>query len=332
MMAFKYDAPDREPKLFFIDLMKVVGIILILNSHLDAVYPIPALATGGALGNSLFFITSGYLFAGRERSLKWIGKQLLKIYFSAEIALLFFCRGDINNFFLGYIWPTYYWFIGAIVLFYVLFFLLNKIHVLRHYRTFMLLGVVLYFSCYLCLLDTSVWVVEADGLTSIEGCFKLIYYFMIMVTGGYFRITKVPDCPDRFMPVLCVLSVVLLYFTKCMFHVIPGFIRWQFLNQLFVFSFSVSLLLILKKKHVTGNRPENGIGLLIKRTARAVSGYSLEIYLVQFEMISLAQKYNVIFPANLLLLLAMTAATSFLLNWCRKWILDTIQGLGERVF
>ena len=44
-----------------LNLMKVFAILLVFNSHCDPLYPVSYLATGGALGNSLFFIISGYL-------------------------------------------------------------------------------------------------------------------------------------------------------------------------------------------------------------------------------------------------------------------------------
>ncbi len=46
----------------FINLMKAVASCLVVNSHLDGVWPISALATGGSLGNCMFFVSTGLLF------------------------------------------------------------------------------------------------------------------------------------------------------------------------------------------------------------------------------------------------------------------------------
>lgn len=43
-----------------IDMLKCIGIFLIIWSHLDAVLPSPSMAVGGALGNALFFFCSGF--------------------------------------------------------------------------------------------------------------------------------------------------------------------------------------------------------------------------------------------------------------------------------
>ena len=40
--------------------IRVVAILLIVNSHLDAYYPISYLGTGTAIGNSLFFVLSSF--------------------------------------------------------------------------------------------------------------------------------------------------------------------------------------------------------------------------------------------------------------------------------
>ena len=41
-------------------LMLFMATVLITLSHLDAFVPDPRIATGGAIGNSLFFFLSGY--------------------------------------------------------------------------------------------------------------------------------------------------------------------------------------------------------------------------------------------------------------------------------
>ena len=45
----------------FLNLLRVFAVFLVFNSHCDALYPVSALATGGAMGNALFFVISGIL-------------------------------------------------------------------------------------------------------------------------------------------------------------------------------------------------------------------------------------------------------------------------------
>ena len=43
------------------DIMKCLAVLLVMNSHMDLLYgKYSALATGGAIGDVLFFFASGY--------------------------------------------------------------------------------------------------------------------------------------------------------------------------------------------------------------------------------------------------------------------------------
>ena len=65
----------------FIPYLKTLAVLLVINSHLDAYYPHSALATGGALGNALFFVVSGFCLADiHDKFDKWYFYRVLKIY------------------------------------------------------------------------------------------------------------------------------------------------------------------------------------------------------------------------------------------------------------
>ncbi|MFM7590500.1 MAG: acyltransferase family protein, partial [Isosphaeraceae bacterium] len=74
-------------------VVRCLAALLIANSHLSDYYPIPQLAGDGLLGNSLFFLLSGYGLAkgdahARRRPGDWFGRRLRKIYPSVVIVLL----------------------------------------------------------------------------------------------------------------------------------------------------------------------------------------------------------------------------------------------------
>lgn len=51
----------QKERLIGIDLLKVLAVFLVMNSHMRICYPkYSALATGGAIGDALFFFASGY--------------------------------------------------------------------------------------------------------------------------------------------------------------------------------------------------------------------------------------------------------------------------------
>ena len=65
-----------------IDILKCFAAIVITNSHMDILYPkFGALATGGAIGDALFFFCSGFtLFLGRMgRFDNWYKRRINRI-------------------------------------------------------------------------------------------------------------------------------------------------------------------------------------------------------------------------------------------------------------
>jgi hypothetical protein len=113
-------------------LVRVLAMLLIANSHLEALYPRPWLAGDGLLGNSLFYVLSGFGLAASAETrglpgfLPWYAKRLIRIYPSLWLFLaasLLWTRppdllGSITL--RGFIWPTSYSFIMIIVPVYAL--------------------------------------------------------------------------------------------------------------------------------------------------------------------------------------------------------------------
>ena len=66
-----------------IDILKFFAVLLITNSHMELLYgKYGMLATGGAIGDVLFFFCSGYtLFLGRERRFdNYYKRRINRIY------------------------------------------------------------------------------------------------------------------------------------------------------------------------------------------------------------------------------------------------------------
>lgn len=58
---------------YSVDLAKCMAVLLFLNNHMKDIYPIRILACGGALGNALFFVVSGYTWAGINERTRLFG-------------------------------------------------------------------------------------------------------------------------------------------------------------------------------------------------------------------------------------------------------------------
>jgi hypothetical protein len=172
------------------DVLRVLAILLITNSHLDALYPIPGLASGGALGNSLFFMLSGLGLSLSNKAseygniFKWIFYRLSRIYPPLWVVLFcqvvfFHLKQPKNIFEYGYhiFYPTDFWFISALVCFYVLTYPILRFNMQRWVHCIILVLMIPYFLIYFGVLDLHHFSVESKGY------FKWIFYYQVMLFG-----------------------------------------------------------------------------------------------------------------------------------------------------
>lgn len=114
-----------------IDILKFMAVFLVMNSHMELCYPkYQFLATGGAIGDALFFFASGFtLFLGRDlRFDAWYKRRISRIYPSiiacAIVAYVVWrFEENIGDILIG----KRYWFIGCILIYYVFLYPLKKI-------------------------------------------------------------------------------------------------------------------------------------------------------------------------------------------------------------
>lgn len=135
-------------KIESIEIIKFVAAILITNSHFDIMYAaFPSLATGGAIGNALFFFCSGFtlMLSGsvNYRFDEFLKKRINRIYPSVItwtlIGSMLFDKEQ-NYHSLGG------WFVPCIMCFYLVLFMFNKF--LHERSTYWLLISILVFICW----------------------------------------------------------------------------------------------------------------------------------------------------------------------------------------
>lgn len=129
-----------KKRLYYLDFLRIIAIFFILNFHLDIVYPqnLQLLAFGGDIGNDIFFFLAGYLAyesisnKSCKQFISFYSKKLLKIM---PIYLFFLM--------LPYIVPeiakSKYWFVSAILIFYICDYLALRIPRMLHIPIFITL-------------------------------------------------------------------------------------------------------------------------------------------------------------------------------------------------
>ncbi|MCS5422115.1 MULTISPECIES: hypothetical protein [Psychrilyobacter] len=66
---------------FFITFLRAFGAMIITNAHYTTIYPYPILASGGLLGDVIFFAVSGYCISQiKDNFLKWYKGRVIRVY------------------------------------------------------------------------------------------------------------------------------------------------------------------------------------------------------------------------------------------------------------
>lgn len=295
----------------FIYLIKTLAAILICNSHMGELYPISVMAVGGSLGNSLFFIVSGFLISTKTEMgpVRWYLKRCSRLYppyWILNLVLLVAGSYDIftiQEFFYRFILPVKsFWFVGAILIFYALFYFVIRSgkHNLRYW---ILVTTIIYFIGYVLYLDLSRWTVEGSGY------FKFIFYFDVMLCGYWIKVNfaKVKGFAEKHR-VGCmtggVISVVVFLGIRLAMIAMPIITYIQFLAQAssllfagFAFMTALSFESSLKQQKDS----------IIGKTLIFIGSSTLEIYLVNYVLIDAATQF--VFPVNLILAFSMIFAT-----------------------
>ena len=293
-----------------LNTLKFFGIFLVINSHLDLHYPNAYFATGGALGNTFFFLTSSIaIYFSLNSNLisfkEWYFKRFKRIYPKLFIILLilisigFIQINNINEIFFKFLFPKDYWFLPAIMIFYIpVFFIIKKKNLLKPTLAIMMLT---YFLFYIFLIDKNSYSIENNIL------FKCFFYFSVMLIGIFFadNYNKI-NLKIIWSLLIFFISFLSYYFLKY-FMLMSGIYYLQLLEHAFIIIIVTSLLLIFKNSLILDvlNKKK------IKYSINLISGITLEMYLIHLYF---SQNPFFIFPINIILMFIIVITLSILMK------------------
>lgn len=315
----------------YVDYAKVIAILLVLNSHMDSLYPISSLAVGGALGNSLFFFVSGYTWVGaRKRNFgEWYQNKLLRIYmptlFTNTIYLILFEQVQslsVGNFFEIFIYPNKSWFCGAILVYAVIYYFVVRINNQKKRYLAESLFIVIYIIWYLFILDKSVFNIESLYR---GGLCRFCFYLLTMFAGMEYRLREENRIYKIRNKQQCIVLgiITVIFFVSSYAWKIGGvsntaLLNTQFMCQIFtmicclsLFQFLVSIEEILKKTSISNQISK-------------VASYSWEIYLTQTLIIPLCDELS--FPGGIVVAIIAIIISSILLKHITNIALKVIEG------
>ena len=295
--------------------IRAIGMILIVNSHLDSYYPIPYIGTGGAIGNSIFFFLSAFgIYLSQQNKAKpfkdWFAGRISRIYPSLWIVL--FCLvmpimigiGKLHGVdifpFMGYFFNPPFWFLQLLLVYYLLsFHLLKQTQMKRAVIIFLTLSViyiVYYFTC----LDLSKWSLEKLPL-------DLIHYFMIFLFG-IFIASKNKDIVysgyNNYL--ILIFFVILIYAHK--FLMLKGlYSELQIIQQAAMYPIVYYLLKISRSPFVVDTIMQSQI---IGPIMVFIAKHTLEIYMIHQTISPPVKNLQMNFPFNVFLFLTLTLILS----------------------
>ncbi|MHB1188809.1 acyltransferase family protein [Thiobacillus sp.] len=266
-----------------LNLLRAIGILLVTNSHFDMLYPDPRLGTGGALGNAFFFALSGYGLAHSYRNrgrgfMNWYWRRITRIFPSVWIVALLTLTylglwGDATptTLFAEFVWPTRHWFISAIMLFYIGFFLLLAVGRKLAFEVVAGLLLIPYVIGYIGFIDLSTWSIES-------GYFKWIFYGQLMLLGAV--VANRDDwivVGNLRLEALTLVTLFVSYFGVKLLMSATGFWDVQFVIHL------LTLPILLLAFRVSAAKPMQvwAERSRVGRVAGFISVIALEMYLAQ---------------------------------------------------
>ena len=279
-----------KSKNLSIELLKFIALFLIANSHMDILYgKYSLLATGGSIGDVLFFFCSGYtLFLGRmDRFDNWYKRRINRIYPSifawALIASMFFNKHyDMKNILLhggG-------WFVTCIMLYYIVLYFIRRFMFDRKWTTISLVILVIF-----------VWYIFEDCSTFFmydDTYFKWIHYFLFMVIGAYIGANKITlKLKPKFDWIGFTISLIIYYAIMYACTKNSTISQFQIVSLIPLMGITIYLYKICSSEKIVSFTENN------KRWICAISGLCLESYIVQYSLFT--DKMNSIFPLNLII-------------------------------
>lgn len=306
----------------FVYWLRAIAAILITNAHYADIWPLSSLAFGGHLGNCIYFFLSGFcLYDIKEKFPKWYAKRIIRIYpalWIVNIVDLIVGRTSVGGFWSivhCFVYPTWFHFIGSIMLIYILYYVIRfiqgkyKIDI----RWFMLISLLVFVTIYCLAFDKTYYHID-----DINENWVRFMFIESMLIGAWFR-EKYSLIQQKItgINVAGFLGLTVLYFMgkKLFSHFQILSVVQCFLPIIVVlYLSSIAVLFIKLEKRGFFKSLNNKLNVIVE----FIAGITLEIYLGQ--EIILWKLTNFVFPVNFILVTACIVFYAWIIHKCSGFI------------
>ena len=304
----------------FITWLRALAAIIITNSHYTGIYPTDLIANGGLLGDVIFFAVSGFCLSNiKLRFDRWYLKRILRIYPAVWIITAFYLligsysftydQITVKTMFWWFLYPTNYHFVASIMVLYIPFYIMMKVDFIKaNLVKATVAAVVIWFAVYIFAYDKSYYHID----TVREPMVRFLYMFAMLI-GAYVNINKERYINNfkLFTWFMMALSAGIYFVSKLVFSKVVAISEYQIINQiilLVLLFFVFRCFAGLEDKLNHAPRP-------VAAAVKYLSETTLEIYVVQYGILTFIKNLNLVFPLNWLVLtvsiLGLSAALHF---------------------
>lgn len=291
-----------------IDILRFLAVMAIVNSHLGKLYgEYSSFATGGAIGNALFFFISGFSICidRFQYFFNFYKRRISRIYPTVFSWALVCCL--LHGTAPGILDVILYgggWFVSCIMLYYVPFFFLRKYY--SHRLKFVLVVfVVIVIPLYWLFNDVSAFNIFGDTY------YKWFLYFIFMLQGAIMSNSyahKLMTVRNGWAELLKAIACIVVFYTLFSFmhsdtYNVVQLTSLPALIGVVHFLFRLCSVDVISRLFTT---------TLLGTVMKIVGSLCLEIYLVHF--VFLTDMYNNLFPLNILLYFLIVLCAAYLLR------------------
>lgn len=251
-------------KYLFVECIRAIAVILIINSHAKGIWPSDLLSFGGGLGLGLFYLLSGFLLKrGVYKStsfVNWYMKKICRIYIplwiytTIEVILNYVEISSFQDVLYYYVFPTNYWFAISIVILYALYYRILKFNL---YKSSCTVVYVIFLICilfiFVIILHPSIAFFSLEKLTwntfSLDPpylCMQLIWLICMLI--GSTDISSIVNNKNTFYCYVLIFLGMVLY---CVPKLVEKIYNWVIVEAFLPISyiiFSIGIFSLLQNK------------------------------------------------------------------------------------
>lgn len=309
--------------VFFITFLRAIAACLITNAHYSNIYPISSIASGGLIGDVLFFAVSGYCLYNVKQSFpRWYGKRLWRVFLPVIIgtAVILLIGGydfSAMPWYRWFIYPTYYHFVASIIVLYIPFYFIARSKLLREHIPHIMIGIaVLMLIIYFVWYDKSYYHID-----NVREPFIRLLFMECMLLGAYFKrnTERYHNSFSWHIIPLLLISIIAYFVTKIVFSRVASLVWFQILNQTSIFILLYFVFrLFCGIDHILEKLPKP-----ISKIISYIADITLEIYIVQYAIIAALESIFV-FPLNWLVVTASIVIAASILHIVCKLIYKAV--------